>query len=100
MSAYILGFVKSDGSDSVGEYIRRLPALHEKYGAELICYDNKPTALEEQDDSDVVVLLKFADRESARSYWNSPEYQAARKFRLGHRTVKAVLIESQGQLGG
>jgi|GEM_PF-3284169 len=51
MSAYIIGFVNSDGSDAIAEYLSRVPVIHEKYGAKLICFDNDPTMLEEEDDS-------------------------------------------------
>lgn len=99
MAAYIVGFVKTDGSDAIAKYLSRVPAIHEKYGATIICFDNNPTALEEDDDSEVVVLLEFKDKSAAEAYWHSEEYQEARRLRVGHATVKAILIDNTGELG-
>jgi uncharacterized protein (DUF1330 family) len=100
MTAYILGFVTVNDPEAIKEYIDRLPDIHEKYGASILSMSRGKVMLEGEDDSQVVALLEFPDKQSAEAYWYSDEYQEARKIRVGHSEVKAMLIESGDKPGG
>jgi len=47
----------------------------------------------EGDDVDVVVALEFPSVEAAKGWYNSPDYQAALKHRLGTAKSRAVIVE-------
>ena len=39
------------------------------------------------------VVIEFPSADAARACWNSPEYQAARKHRLGASEAELVIVE-------
>ena len=52
-----------------------------KYGGRYLVRGGEKVLLEGDLEQDRLVVIEFSDRASAEAWYNSPEYQAARKLR-------------------
>jgi uncharacterized protein (DUF1330 family) len=84
VSAYIVATVRITDAEGFGLYAKGIAGLAERFGGESIVKGAVSEVLE--GDSIVgerVVVTRFPDPESARSYLASPEYIAASEHRRG-----------------
>lgn len=94
MSAYVIMFRDSthdpDGLKTYAELASRAPAAK----IELVASSKLGRyRVLEGDTVEAAVILRFPEWEDALEWYESPEYQAARKHRLASGTFRAVLIE-------
>ena len=92
-SAYVLANVNVTNPQQYEEYKRLSTIAMQAHGAEVCVRGGKTQVLEGDWTPDRVVLLKFPSLEKARAFYDSPEYQAAKKAREGAATMRMVLIE-------
>ena len=93
MAAYVLANVKITNAAQYDDY-RRLSSLAMKeHGAEVLVRGGKTTVLEGDWTPERVALLKFPTPEAAQTFYDSPEYGAAREAREGIAVMRMVLIE-------
>lgn len=76
----------------LGRYVRSVDETLEKYGAEILV-QNLPARVFEGEWDGFVTLLRFADREAAERWYDSPEYRAVRPLRQNNSTPTAILVE-------
>jgi len=77
------------------EYGARAAELIEQFGGEYIVRGAKQSVLLEGDwpDEEKVVISRWPSVEAAQKFWNSPEYEEAKKLRAGKAIVKVRLVE-------
>jgi uncharacterized protein (DUF1330 family) len=92
-SAYILANVDVTNPQAYEEYKRLSTIAMKVHGAEVCVRGGQTEVLEGDWAPNRVVLLKFASMEKARAFYDSPEYQAAKKAREGIAVMRMVLIE-------
>ncbi len=90
---YVL--VQADISDSAryAEYAKLAPGIVAKYGGKYLARAGRTATLEGAPARSRVVLLEFPTFEQAQAFYNSPEYESARKLRAGAATAQFVLVE-------
>lgn len=76
----------------LGRYVRSVDATLEKYGAEILV-QNLPARVLEGEWDGFVTLLRFADREAAERWYDSPEYREIRTLRQSTSTPTAILVD-------
>ena len=64
-----------------------------KYGGRYLARGGATTSLEGDWNPQRVVVLEFDTVEQAKAWYDSPEYQAARRAREGAMLMKALVIE-------
>jgi uncharacterized protein (DUF1330 family) len=93
MSAYI--FVEVDVKDPVKyeEYKKLTPSSIEAYGGKFIVRGGKAELIEGNEQPKRIVILEFENSERAKAWWNSPEYNDAKKLRHATAESRMVLVE-------
>lgn len=81
MSAFVLVEVNIHDASLYEEYKKLTPASVGAYGGRFVIRGNPVQVMEGEWNYDRLVLLEFPDKEIALEWYNSPEYQKARKIR-------------------
>ena len=92
-SAYILANVDVKDPAAYEEYKRLSTIAMKAHGAEVCVRGGKTEVLEGDWTPNRAVLLKFPSMEKAKAFYDSTEYQTARKAREGIAVMRMVLIE-------
>jgi uncharacterized protein (DUF1330 family) len=85
----------ADIHDQAGmdEYLEKVPATLRQYGATLRAATSNVETVEGGWTSRRIVILEFADMDAARTWYNSPEYQAVLPLRLNAANDRVVFVE-------
>lgn len=90
--AYVVARVTVTEPDAYAEYARLAPEAMKVYGAKILARGGRVETLEGAS-RPRNVILEFPSMEAALAYWNSPEYQHARSFRLGAAEFELIAVE-------
>src|SRR5260221_12524797 len=93
MPTYIIALVNITSSEKYQEYAKRAGAANAKHGSRFLVRGGKKTALEGDIPFERIVVSEFPDVEAAKKFYNSAEYQDARKHRLGAADFHMVIVE-------
>jgi uncharacterized protein (DUF1330 family) len=93
MSAYVI-FVREELTDKaeMEKYARAAVGARGDHNIERLAFYGDVEVLEGSD-LDRVAILKFDDMDSARKWYNSPEYQAAKPHRLNGAKYQVILVD-------
>ena len=101
MTAYMI--VTADISDRdrfISGYGKAAGGLVEKFGGRYVMRAPGAELLEgDFGDGASMVISEWPDKESARKFWDSPEYAEAKKLREGIAVVQVVIIDAP-KIGG
>ena len=91
--AYFL--VQSDvtNAQQYAEYAKLTGSIVEKFGGRFLSRGGRSATLEGRQAPSRVVVIEFPSYERAQAFYNSPEYQKAKKVRDGAATLQVVLAE-------
>jgi len=90
--AYIISRVNVHDAEAYGRYTALASVAMQKYGARVLARGGRCEALEGEARPRNVVL-EFDDYATAKAYFASPEYQAARAQRIGAADFEMTLVE-------
>jgi uncharacterized protein (DUF1330 family) len=93
MPAYIIAMANIKDPAKYGEYAKRAGPANVKHGSKFLVRGGKKTTLEGDIPFDRIVVSEFPDVETAKKFYNSPEYQEARKHRLGAAEFHMIIVE-------
>lgn len=93
MTAYILARIDVADPEKYKGYTEATPGIIEKFGGRFIVRGGEKVTLEGPEETHRIVLLEFPSLEQAQAFYNSPEYQAAKKLRAGAATGQFVVVE-------
>jgi len=91
--AYIL--VQVTNPTQYAQYTKLSPGIIEQFGGRFLARGGRTTTLEGPPAKGRVVVIEFPSYERAQEFYDSTEYQAARKVRAGAATAQFVLVEGQ-----
>jgi uncharacterized protein (DUF1330 family) len=91
--AYVLVQVDVTNAQQYGEYTKLSPGIIEKFGGRFLARGGRTATLEGTPVNSRVVVVEFPSFERAQEFYNSQEYQAAKKVRAGAATAQFVLVE-------
>lgn len=91
--AYMLVQVDVTNAQQYGEYTKLSPGIIEKFGGRFLARGGRTVTLEGAPARSRVVVVEFPSFERAQEFYNSQEYQAAKKVRAGAATAQFVLVE-------
>jgi len=90
---YIIASVEVTDPDAYDVYKKLSTEAMRVHGAEVLARGGKVETLEGGWNPGRTVTLKFPSVEAAKTYWDSPEYRAARAAREGACTMRMVVVE-------
>jgi uncharacterized protein (DUF1330 family) len=91
--AYMLVQVDVTNPQQYGEYTKLSPGIIEKFGGRFLARGGRTATLEGAPAQGRVVVVEFPSFERAQEFYNSQEYEAAKKVRAGAATAQFVLVE-------
>jgi uncharacterized protein (DUF1330 family) len=95
MPAYMIVTAKIADRDAfINGYGAAAGALVERFGGRYVLRGPGAELLEgDFGDNASMVISEWPDKDSAKAFWNSPEYQEAKKLRAGIADCQVLLIE-------
>ena len=97
MAAYLLVEAIIDDMERFSAYAAAVPAIVTQFGGEYIVLGGEQEVLEGDWGKQRIVMHQWPDLESARAFWQSAEYQAAKKLRQGTGEFKVMLVDGVHQ---
>lgn len=94
MPAYLVIEVTTDDTDRFSEYEAGALSLAARFGGEPMARDADPMLVERTDQPTLGVLMRFADKQKVREYFDAPDYAPLRTFRQSFSTASALVIEA------
>ena len=92
MPAYVIGeaeIIKPERMKSYGPLIARSV---EKFGGRYLARGAKPLVLE-GGPAHNILIIEFADADTARRWYDSPEYAAAKAVREGASNLRLIVVD-------
>ncbi|TFV97745.1 DUF1330 domain-containing protein [Algoriphagus kandeliae] len=93
MPAYVIVQVDIFDNEKYDEYKKLTPDTVKAHGGKFVLRGSPVEVLEGEWDHDRLVMLEFPDKESARNWYYSKEYQKAKEIRSSGSSAKFILIE-------
>jgi uncharacterized protein (DUF1330 family) len=93
MAAYIVTIITVKEPERFEEYRRLSGPAVAQYGGKFLVRGGARTILEGGFAGNRLVVLEFPSSEKARTFYDSPEYQAAREKRIGAADFDMVIVE-------
>lgn len=90
--AYMVGRIKITDQTQYDEYIKGASLAIAKYGAKVLARGGRYETLEGEGRGRNVVI-EFESMEAAKTYYHSPEYQAAKAKREGAALADIIIVE-------
>ncbi|MCS5489534.1 DUF1330 domain-containing protein [Algoriphagus limi] len=93
MPAYVIVQVDIFDNEKYDEYKKLTPDTVKAHGGKFVLRGSPVEVLEGEWDHNRLVMLEFPDKESARNWYYSKEYQKAKEIRSSGSSAKFILIE-------
>jgi uncharacterized protein (DUF1330 family) len=93
MPAYVIVRVEVTDWDQYNEYLKAGPGTVAKYGGRFIARAGETVSLEGPEETRRLVILEFPSLARAQEWYNSKEYQDAKKLRAGASAGSLVAID-------
>ena len=93
MSAYMIATINVTDPDRFKDYAAAAGKVTAQFGGQYIVRGGDKSLLEGDLTGNRVVVIKFADRETAEAWYNSPEYRHAKSLREGAATGTFVAVD-------
>jgi len=93
MPAYIIAQINITNPDKYAEYAKLAGPANAKYNGRFLVRGGNKHTLEGDIPYQRIVVTEFPDVDSAKRFYNSVEYQAAREKRLGAADFNMVIVE-------
>lgn len=95
MSAYVVAHLHFTDRDRYRDYEAGFGDVFARFGGELVAVDDAATTLEGDETYGRVVIARFADTDTARAWYESPEYQALAAIRQEASAGTITLLEGR-----
>ena len=93
MAAYLIARIDVTDPDRYEQYKALAPAAIAVYGGRYLVRGGAHETLEGETEQRRLVVLEFPDLDTARAFYHSPEYTAARAEREGAAIGQFVIVE-------
>ena len=93
MPAYVIGEVRIIDRPALGGYGEMVARSVAQYGGRYIARGAEPFVLE-GGPAHNILLIEFPDMETAKRWYGSAEYQAAKKLREGKTNLRLIAIDA------
>ncbi len=92
MPAYLISRIRVTDEAAFTQYRNASIPVAARFGAKYLARSDDIQVLNGADDGRRMVIIEFPDMPRLRAFWDSPEYQAAREFRLDAAEIDIIAI--------
>lgn len=96
MKGYVLGFIDVEDPSSYAPYSANVPATIAAHGGKYLIRNGTKELREGTLPAERLVVLEFPSVAQARTWYESPEYQALAAIRQGASKGSLVIVEGIG----
>jgi uncharacterized protein (DUF1330 family) len=96
MAAYVVGQVTVHDAEAYDEYRKRASVAVEKYGGRFLVRGGRVLNLEGEEPTTRNVILEFDSIETIERWFNSPEYQDAKTYRIDPKVAVGNFMALEG----
>jgi len=93
MPAYVIARVEVSDWDKYNEYLKVGPGTIAQHGGKFIARNGEKATLEGPEENRRLIILEFPSLAKAKEWYNSEEYQNAKKLRTGASVGSLVAID-------
>jgi uncharacterized protein (DUF1330 family) len=93
MAAYVIATIEVTDPEAYPDYTKLSGPAIARYGGRFLVRGGPMEVLEGSTQANRVVVIEFDSKEQAMTWWNSPEYEAAKPLRRRASTGTLVLID-------
>jgi uncharacterized protein (DUF1330 family) len=93
MSGYYVLQIQWSDKAAMQTYVERLGDMIEKHGGAFIVASREYQVAEGEWKDGLFLIIKFPTMAALRAWYDSPEYQPVREFRLAHSRSDALIVE-------
>lgn len=94
MTAIIIGRMQVHSRDWMADYFEKIPLVVEAHSGRFLVRGGDPEKLEGDERlPDAAFILEFPDREHAKKFWDSDEFQKLAVLRRSGSTLDAFLVD-------
>ena len=93
MTAYLIAKINVTDMEQYKKYMAVSPNLIKKFGGRFIARGGEMITLEGPEETQRMVLIEFPSLERVKAFYNSAEYQEAKKLRQGAASAQFIVIE-------
>ena len=93
MTAYVVADITVTNPDGYAPYRPLAAASITQYGGKFVARGGAVEALEGGWTPQRIVIIEFPSMAAARTWYDSPEYQAALKLRLANSSGRVIMTE-------
>lgn len=93
MKAYFIANITVTDAEAFKEYQVAVPQTIADYGGRYLIRGGAAEQVEGDWMPNRIVVLEFPDKETAKKWYHSPEYQKVLPVRLANATGSAILVE-------
>ena len=94
MAAYMIARVEVTDLEKFKQYSAAAGLVTQKYGGKYLARGGELAGLENFTDADKrLVIIEFSDMDTANAWYNSEEYQEAKKLREGAATGNFLIVD-------
>jgi uncharacterized protein (DUF1330 family) len=98
MPAYLVATVRVDDPETYKRYTALTPNIIAAHGGRFLVRGGPVETLEGEAFRERLVIVEFPSMEAARTFYDSPDYQAAMPFRTA--SARSVFLLAQGVADG
>jgi uncharacterized protein (DUF1330 family) len=93
MAVYVIAQIDIHDREQYGKYEQAFLAVFARHRGELLVVSEDPTVVEGEWPCTRTVLIRFPSAETAREWYESPEYQAIAQHRFRGAKTNAVVVD-------
>lgn len=92
MAAYLIAKIEVTNPERYKKYIAATPGIIKNFGGRFIARGGETATLEGPEETRRVVLVEFPSLEQIKAFYNSAEYQEAKKLRDGAAVMYLLAV--------
>ena len=93
MAAYLIARIDVHDMEQYKKYMAVSPGCIERYGGKFIVRGGEKITMEGPEETNRVVVIEFADYQTAQDCYNSPEYQEAIQLRKDAADAQFLIVD-------
>jgi uncharacterized protein (DUF1330 family) len=96
MSAYVVSMIRVDDPETYSKYTALTPPTVKAHGGIFLARGGTVDTVEGEPFKQRLAILEFPSKEAIKTWFASPEYQKAKKYRDASSEARILVIEGTG----